>query len=137
MSMAQSALFAQDRKFISPEIYDAFFNVVERLEATLDRETAALAAQRHAEIADFTRQKRQSFLELNRIMRSLEHAIPSQDIIARLTSFRKKLQANDAMLRRQMRAVQEVTDIIVRVMQDFESDGTYSRGYSAVDWNVA
>lgn len=136
MTMPESALFAHDRKFISPEVYDAFFVVIERLEATLDRETTALAAQRHGEIAEFTRQKRQSFLELNRIMRSLEYAIPSQDIIARLTTFRRKLQANDAMLRRQMRAVQEVTDIIVRVVQDFESDGTYSRGYGCADWNT-
>jgi hypothetical protein len=136
MQTTESVLFADDRKFVSPEVYDAFFTVVERLEATLERETAALAAQKHGEIATFTRQKRQSFLELHRIMQSLEQTIPSQDIIARLMTFRRKLEANDAMLRRQMRAVQEVTDIIVRVIQDVESDGTYSRGYGHSDWNA-
>lgn len=136
--MSPSApVFAQDRKFISPETYDAFFAVVERLEAVLDDETAALAAQRHADITDFTRQKRQGFLELNRILRSIDNAIPSQSILARLADFRSKLEANDAMLRRQLRAVQEVTDIIVRVMQDHESDGTYSRSYGNANWELA
>ena len=137
MTAAPAPLFAPDRKFIAPETYDAFFAVVERLEATLDRETAALGAQHHGELGEFSRQKRQGFLELNRILRSVEQAIPSQDVIARLAAFRGKLAANDAMLKRHLKAVQEVTDIIVRVMREHESDGTYSRANALSHWDLA
>jgi ABC-type transporter Mla subunit MlaD len=127
--MTAAALFTPDRTFVSPDVYDAFFAVVDRLETTLERETAALNAQRHGDIAEFTRQKRQSFLELNRLMPALERSIPSQDIIDRLARFRGTVERNDAVLRRQMNAVQEVTDLIIRAIRDFESDGTYSRRY--------
>jgi hypothetical protein len=126
-----STVFAEEKKFVSPDIYDAFFVVIERLERTIDRETLALKAQRLDLLADFTLQKRQSYVELNRIMRSLENTIPSEDIIRRLKTFRGKLEANDATLKRHMRAVEEVAAIIVRAIREFESDGTYSRGHWA------
>jgi hypothetical protein len=130
---ADSAVFPPDRKFVSPETFDAFFAVVERLESTLAEETAALAAQRHRGLTDFTRQKRQGFLEFNRIMRQLDNTIPSQEIIGRLSRFEQTLDANATMLQRHLSAVKEVTDTIVRVMRDAESDGTYSRAYGRAD----
>lgn len=130
-------LFATDRRFIAPEAYDAFVSVIARLEATLDEENAALGAQRHAGLAELTRQKRQGFLELDRILRSLDQTIPSQDIIARLADFRRKLAANETLLKRHLRAIQEVTDIIVKTMREHESDGTYSRSHAYGDWEAA
>ena len=126
--------FPDDRKFVSPETFDAFFGVIERLEAAIEAETAALTAHRADAIADFTRQKRQGFLELNRIMQAMERTIPSQDIITRLVTFRRALEANDAILRVHLRAAQEVTGLIVKVMRDAESDGTYSRGFGRADY---
>lgn len=113
-------------KFVSPEVYDAFFAIIDRLEATIAEENAALAAQRHSEIPNFTRQKRQSFLELHRIITAIEGTIPSQNILQRLTTFRHKVEANERLLHRHMLAVQSVANTIVQVMRDFESDGTYS-----------
>lgn len=130
---ADSDLFPHDRKFVSSETYDAFFAVVERLEVSVDAETAALAAHRHDHLGEFTRRKRQGFLELNRIMRSMEKTIPSQDVIARLARFKTKLEANNATLHVHLRAVQEVTAIIVRVMRESESDGTYSQASGRAD----
>lgn len=129
--------FAFDRKFVPPDTYDAFFAVVERLEATIEGETAALATHRPGAVANFTRQKHQGFLELDRIMRAIEACIPSQDIIARIASFKRKLEANDVMLRTHLKAAQEVTEIIVRVMRESESDGTYSRSYARADYGFA
>ena len=129
MSPATPAtFFPDDRKFVTPETYDAFFAVVERLEATIEAETSALSGGR-ADVAEFTRQKRQGFLELNRIMKAMERAIPSQDILARLAGVRRTLEANDAALRVHLQAVRDVNALIVRVLREAESDGTYSRGY--------
>ena len=133
----ENDFFPHDRAFISPEIYDAFFAIIQRLEVAIDGETAALSSHRHQDIVRFTHQKRQGFLELARIMRSMEKTIPSQDILARLARFRKKLEANEAMLGIYLRAVQEVTAIIVRVMRESESDGTYSLAYGRADYGYA
>ena len=130
-------LYLADRKIIAPETYDAFVAVVARLEVTLDEEHEALTKQRHGALAELTRQKRQGFLELDRILRSLERTIPSQDVIARLAGFRKKLAANEALLKRHLEAIQDVTSLIVKVMQEHESDGTYSRAHAYNDWDAA
>lgn len=126
MSTAETQLFGQDMKFVSPEVYDAFFAIVDRLEVTIAEENAALAAQRHADIPVFTRQKRQSFLELHRIINAIQGTIPSQNIIQRLTSFRAKVEDNERLLQRHMQAVQTVANTIVQAMREIESDGTYS-----------
>ncbi len=136
-STSDTELFPQDRKFVSSETYDAFFAVVERLEAAITAETSALSTCRHHDIVGFTQQKRQGFLELARIMRSMENAIPSPDILARLAHFRSRLEANEAMLRVYLRAVQDVTAIIVRVIRESESDGTYSLAYGRADHTYA
>ena len=125
---AAAAFFPDDRKFVSSETYDAFFAVVGRLEAAVDAETRALASGRNPEVAELTRQKRQGLLELNRLMKAMERAIPSQDIIAKLAGFRRKLGENDAALRVHLQAVREVNALIVKVMREADSDGTYSRG---------
>jgi flagellar biosynthesis/type III secretory pathway chaperone len=126
---AAATWFPEDRKFVSPETYDAFVAVVERLEAVIDTETRMLASGRTIEIAEATRQKRQGFLELSRLMRTMERTIPSQDILSRLAAFRGKLEANDEKLRVHLQAVRAVNALIVDVMREAESDGTYSRGY--------
>ncbi len=129
----EADFFPHDRKFVSPETYDAFFAIVQRLEASIDAETAALATHKHHDIVRFTHQKRQGFLELARIMRSMEKTIPSQDILSRLSQFRRRLEANESILNLYLQAVQDVTAIIVRVMRDSESDGTYSIAYGQAD----
>ena len=126
--MTLATFFPDDRKFVSSETYDAFFAVVRRLEASIEAETRALADGRHHEIAELTRQKRQGLLELNRIMRAMERTIPSQDVITGLAGFRRKLEENDAALRVHLQAVRDVNALIVKVMREAESDGTYSRG---------
>ena len=72
-----------------------------------------------------------------RILRSLKQTIPSQDVMARLVGFRRKLAANETLLQRHLRAIQEVTDIIVKVMREHESDGTYSRAHAYNAWDAA
>ena len=135
MSASQSAepqdfAFSPLQRPSVPEAsYEAFFKVVGRLEHLLDDETTGLKSRSGVDFIDLTRRKRQGFLELDRLMRSFEGTIPSQDIISRLASFRVKLDENGTALRLHLQAAQDVTAIIVRVMQECESDGTYSRSY--------
>ena len=129
-----SSIFAE-RSFVSPETFDAFVSLIGRLETIIVRETEMLRSHSHKGLSESTRQKRQGLLELNRLMRAMENTIPSQDIISRLADFRRSLASNDAALKIELRAAQEVNAIIVRVMRDLESDGTYSRAYGRADYD--
>jgi len=121
------SLSSLQRPSVPEAAYEAFFKVVDRLEALLDEEMGSLKRRGGTDFSDLTRRKRQGFLELNRLMRSFEGTIPSQDIITRLASFRVKLDENGTALRFHLQAAQEITATIVRVMQEMDSDGTYSR----------
>ena len=107
--------------------YDAFFKIVERLDKLLDEEIAGLKNGTKLDLPELTKRKRQGFLELDKLMRSFEGTIPSQDIIERLASFRVKLDENGTVLRLHLQAAQDITATIVEVMQELESDGTYTR----------
>jgi len=109
--------------------YDAFFRVVERLDQLLEEEIDGLKQGGTLDLPELTRRKRQGFLELDKLMRSFEGTIPSQDIINRLKSFRVKLDENGNVLRLHLQAAQDITATIVRVMQEMESDGTYTRAF--------
>lgn len=113
-----------------PEVaYEAFFKVMDRLELLLVEETACVKRGTAVDLVDFTRRKRQGFLELNRLVHAFKGTIPSQDIINRLAAFRVTLDLNETTLHLHLQAAQEVTATIVRVMQEFESDGTYTRAF--------
>ncbi len=127
--MTHSALFPADRRFVSPETYDAFFAVMDRLDVVIAGETRALARHDHRGLAEAARQKRQGLLELERLMRSLKGTIPSADITMRLARFREAVGANQAALRIELDAAEAVAAIVTRAMRDLESDGTYSRAH--------
>ena len=127
--MTHSAVFPADRRFVSPDTYDAFVAVMDRLDVVVANETRALARHDHRELAEAARQKRQGLLELERIMRSLKGTIPSTDIASRLARFREALATNQAALRVELDAAEAVAAIVTRAMRDLESDGTYSRAH--------
>jgi hypothetical protein len=124
---SEPAISTLQRPSVPEAAYDAFFKVVDRLESLLDDEMNSLKRKGDADFNELTRRKRQGFLELNRLMRSFEGTIPSQDIIRRLATFRVKLDENGTALRLHLQAAQEITATIVRVIQESDSDGTYSR----------
>jgi len=99
---------------------------IERLEETLEAETAALKAYNLADLQDFNRRKSQSLLELSRLTRRIQEEAPSPEVAARLRALRTKLEVNHTVLEMNLRAVQEVADIVSKAIQSAESDGTYS-----------
>jgi hypothetical protein len=120
---------ALQRPSVPEASYQAFFRVVDRLDQLLDEEITGLRGGGALDLPGLTQRKRQCYLELDKLMRSFEGTIPSQDIINRLSSFRIKLDENGNVLRLHLQAAQDITATIVRVMQESESDGTYTRAF--------
>jgi len=99
---------------------------LDRLEETLDMETAALMARDLSSLDEFNRRKSQCLLEISRIVRTAEVHALDQKATKRLQDLQAKIEANQDILRRHMQAVQEVASIISNAIQSAESDSTYS-----------
>jgi galactokinase len=99
---------------------------LDRLEETLDMETAALMARDLSNLEEFNRRKSQCLLEISRIVRTAEIHALDQKATKRLQDLQVKIETNQDILRRHMHAVQEVAGIISNAIQNAESDSTYS-----------
>ena len=99
---------------------------LDRLEETLDMETAALMARDLSNLDEFNRRKSQCLLEISRIVRTAEIYALDQKATKRLQDLQAKIETNQDILRRHMQAVQEVASIISTAIQSAESDSTYS-----------
>ncbi|SCY05081.1 hypothetical protein [Microvirga guangxiensis] len=99
---------------------------LERLEETLDLETAALLSRDLKNLEEFNRRKSQSLLEISRMVKNVE-AVSVDGIAAKkFERLKVKLERNQEILERHMRAVQEISTIISGAIQAAESDSTYS-----------
>jgi hypothetical protein len=104
----------------------AFEKCIERLEAVVDQETAALRGRAATDFREFNNRKSQGLLELSRSLRYFQGATPSNAVLARLADLRTKLDINRAVLKLHLEAVREVSTIMADAIRDTESDGTYS-----------
>lgn len=113
--------------YAAAEAADQFLRAsLERLEILLNEERGELSEGRFTRIAEFNMRKGQLLLEVNRALRSPQ-AAASKGLEIRLSALREKLAANRAVIGVHLEAAQEVVAIILRAIQDAESDGTYSR----------
>ncbi|WP_262027330.1 flagellar protein FlgN [Microvirga sp. Mcv34] len=99
---------------------------LDRLEETLDQETAALMARDLSNLEEFNRRKSQCLLEISRMVRTTDVHALDQKATERLQELQAKIELNQDMLQRHMQAVQEVASIISNAIQKAESDSTYS-----------
>lgn len=112
-------------------VFGVLSGALDRLEETIDLETAALQGGTVVDLDEFNRRKSQSLLELSRVMRVLPPARPiDADIAARLSTMQDKLLRNQAALEVHLAAVREIADTVSHAIQDAESDGTYSTAVS-------
>ncbi len=106
----------------------AFYEAIGRMETLVDQETALLRENRAVELTDFNHRKQQGLLEINRILRNFSHfdiQLVDRECIRRLV---RKLEANRQILAHHLRAMDEISSLVSRAMQEAESDGTYDRG---------
>ncbi|MGX5774148.1 flagellar protein FlgN [Methylorubrum zatmanii] len=99
---------------------------LKRLEATIEAETEALAANGALDLDAVNRAKSQSLLELTRLARSVEAGALDADTGIVLARLRDKLIRNQEAVALHLRAVEEIGDVLQASLQAAESDGTYT-----------
>ena len=99
---------------------------IERLQNTLDAENALIADRRPVDFQEFNLRKSQGLLELTRLMPLFAGAEIGLSLRVALVGLRTKLEDNRRLLRVQLKAAHEVSEIIARTIQAGQSDGTYS-----------
>lgn len=105
-------------------------SAIERLEETVEQETAALNMRAGVDLREFNDRKSQGLLELTRAMRHFEGTAPEPALVTRLARLRSKLDRNSVALRMHLDAVREISAVMADAMRDAESDGTYSSSMS-------
>lgn len=100
--------------------------VIDRLEETVEQETAALRSRTRFDLKEFNNRKSHGLLELTRAMRPFEREGLGEPMRARLAQLRAKLETNRAVLEMHVEAVRELATIMTDAIREAESDGTYS-----------
>ena len=106
--------------------FAAFVSTIERLEQVIDLETKVLNEHKSADLREFNYRKSHGLLELNRAILALGDMASTEEVRQCLTGLRAKLDKNRLVLRTHLQAVQEIAAIITRVIEEDDSDGTYS-----------
>jgi hypothetical protein len=105
---------------------DALLLAIERLRSALEAENAQIASRKAVDFREFNLRKSQGLLELSRLMPIVAGAETGPLLRAALVDLKAKLEDNRRILRVQLKAVQEVSELIARTIQAGQSDGTYS-----------
>jgi hypothetical protein len=101
-------------------------SAIERLKATIDKETEGLESRAPVDFDAFSQRKNRGLLELTRAMRLTQGVGIDPRVVPHLAELRASLVRNQAALQIHLDAVREVSSIIARSIQEVESDGTYS-----------
>jgi hypothetical protein len=108
-------------------VHAALADVIARIEAVIDQETDLLRENRAVQLGEFNTRKQQALLEINRLLRSFAQADlkgVDREAVARLV---RKLEDNRQVLAHHLRAMEEISGLVSRALQEAESDGTYGR----------
>ena len=100
--------------------------IVERLIATLHAENLDLEQGRRVKYEAYSLSKNQGLLELSRLLPALAGAAAAGPLRDALAELHAKLEINRRALAVQLKACEAVSEIIIRAIQDGQSDGTYS-----------
>lgn len=100
---------------------------IERTEAIVRDETAALRRGGGVDLHEFSSRKSHQLLALKRAFDATANVSGRESMTKEMDQLRDALAENTALLRTRLAAVQEIADIISSVMRQAESDGTYSR----------
>lgn len=107
---------------------DALVGCVDRLQQLIDRESEELKSGKSVDFDDFNARKTHALLEFMRASR--KHAAPrSPTMEAKLARLRDSLVENSSLLEQHLRAVREISGIMIRTIEMAESDGTYSNRF--------
>jgi hypothetical protein len=105
---------------------EALSGAIQRLEETLDQETAALQEHKVIDLKVFNDRKNHALLELSRALRNISQGPENLALTAQLSSLKGKLEENRRVLKIHLEAVREISTVLSDRIRDADSDGTYS-----------
>ena len=111
--------------YVLPEDYLAISKCIGRIEHLLHLENEALVGRGDVDLEESAYLKGKAMLDLDRVSKVVGPENLPSEIVARLQALQDELNTNMKLLTTQLDAVRDVTDIVSRVMKDYESDGTY------------
>ncbi|GGK33756.1 hypothetical protein [Salinarimonas ramus] len=113
---------------LNPDYGDAtgMIAAIDRLEAVLEHETAAIGRLSTGEMKDLNRRKSLCLLEFTRAARPLAEQTVSEVLRDRLGRLRDAIARNQAVLTTHLDAVREIAATIAGAMEARDSDGTYA-----------
>lgn len=104
----------------------ALWNALERLEATIDQETAQLRTMSATDFNRFNEAKSRNLLEVSRAVRAVSSTALDARLREKLLELRVKLDRNREAIAMHLDAVKEIASVMTGAAMDHESDGTYS-----------
>ncbi len=107
-----------------PSAVAAMHAAIGRLEETVAMEIATLGENRAADFVELNRRKSQSLLEITRLARALPVGSESE-LQPRLKTLGDALAANHRLLGLHLAASRQLSDLMIGVLHEAESDGTY------------
>ena len=107
---------------------------ITKLVEAVEDENSALLRQDIISHAGYTDRKNQALRELMAAQRRDSSRTSVDQIRPQLVLLSQALQANAKLLKHQIAAVGDVSDIIVGSLRDANSDGTYSRDSGLQRW---
>ena len=116
-----------EKSGVASRLQAAFHEAIGRMETVVDQETSLLRENRAVELTEYNHRKQQGLLEINRILRNfspLDMQGVDRDCVRRLV---RKLESNRQILAHHIMAMDEISTLVSRAMQEAESDGTYGR----------
>lgn len=112
----------------TPAAIDAMHAALGRLEEIVAAEVAALVGSNPADFADINRRKSQSLLEITRLARAVP--VGSEGELApRLKTLGTALATDHRLLGLHLAASRQLSELMVNVLHEAESDGTYGETY--------
>lgn len=115
---------ADDKPMTARAVVHAINSALDRLEDVIEEETSGLGNRERLDFRDINRRKSQTLLELTRLARSLSPE-DGAALAERLKGLRARLLDNQHLLEMHVKAVREIADLMVSVIGEAESDGTY------------
>ncbi len=112
----------------TPAAITAMHAALGRLEEIVATEIAALVGSAAADFADINRRKSQSLLEITRLARAVPVGSESE-LAPRLKKLGTALATDHRLLGLHLAASRQLSDLMINVLHEAESDGTYGETY--------
>lgn len=105
---------------------DPLTSLIDATIRLVDEETEAIRRHGPREIERYAERKGQALVHLSRSLQPGSRHVSRRDALDRLDALRTALESNSRALQVHMDAVSEVSQLIVRSLEQASSDGTYA-----------